>query len=37
MNKIEYERIDTYARIEISEDADNADQEVKCLLKVHKT
>ena len=27
----------TYARIEISQDADNADQKVKGFLKVHKT
>ena len=29
MNKTEYEGIGTYARIEISQDADNADQKVK--------
>ena len=29
MNKIEYEDIDTCARIEVSRDADNADQKVK--------
>ena len=34
MNKIEYEGIGTCARIEISQDADNADQKVKWFLKV---
>ena len=37
MNKIEYEEIGTCARIEISQDADNADQKVKPFLKIHKT
>ena len=36
MNKIEHERIGTCARIEISQDANNADQKVKWVLKVHK-
>ena len=35
MNKIEYEGIAICARIE-SQDADNADQKVKCFLKVRK-
>ena len=35
-NKIEHEGIGACARIEISQDADNADQKVKCFLKVHK-
>ena len=29
MDKIEYDGIRTYARIEVSQDADNADQTVK--------
>ena len=37
MNKIEYEGIGTCARIEISQDAHNADQKVKWFLKVHIT
>ena len=37
MNKIEHERIGTCARIEIIQDADNADQKVKWFRKVHKT
>ena len=37
MNKIKYEGIDACARIEISEDAANADQKVKWFLKFHKT
>ena len=37
MNKIEYEGIGTYARIEISQDANNLDQKVKWFLKVLKT
>ena len=37
MNKIEYEGIGTCARVEISQDADNADQKVKWFLKVYKT
>ena len=37
MNKIEYEGIGTCVRIQISQDADNADQTVKWFLKVHKT
>ena len=38
MNKIEHEGIGTRARIEISPDADdNAVQNVKWFLKVHKT
>ena len=36
MNKIEYEGIGTCAKIEISQDADNADQKVKWFLKFHK-
>ena len=34
MNKIEHEGTGTCARIEISQDADNADQKV---IEVHKT
>ena len=37
MNKIENEGIGICARIEMSQDADNADQKVKWFLKVHKT
>ena len=37
MKKIEYEEIATCSRIEINEDAENADQKVKWFLKVHKT
>ena len=37
MDKIEYERIGTCARIEISQDEDDPDQKVKWFLKVHKT
>ena len=37
MNKIEYEGIGTCARVEISQDADNADQKVKWFLKFYKT
>ena len=37
MNKIEYEGIGTCARIEVSQNADKADQKVKWFLKVHKT
>ena len=37
MNKIDYKGTGTCARIEISQDADNADQKVKWFLKVHKT
>ena len=37
MNKIDYEGIGTCPRIEISQDADNADQNVKWFLKVHET
>ena len=37
MDKIEHEGMGTCARIEISQDADNADQKVKWFLKVHKT
>ena len=37
MNKIKYEGIGTCARIELSQDADNADQKVKWFLKVHTT
>ena len=37
MNKFEHEGMGTCARIEISEDADNANQKVKWFLKVHKT
>ena len=36
MNKIEHEGIGTCASIEISQDADNADQKVKWFLKVPK-
>ena len=36
INKIEHEGIITYARIEISQDADNGDQKVKSFLKVDK-
>ena len=36
MNKIKHEGIGTCTRIEISQDADNADQKVKCFLKGHK-
>ena len=34
--KIEHEEIGTCARIEISQDADNTDQNVEWFLKVHK-
>ena len=37
MNKFEYKWIGTCARIEIRQDADNADQIVKWFLKVQKT
>ena len=37
MNKIEHEEIGTCARIEIRQDAGNADQKIKWFLKVHKT
>ena len=37
MNKIEYEGRGTCARIEISQDAKDADKNVKWFLKVHKT
>ena len=37
IEKIEREEIGTCARIEISQDAGNADQKVKWFLKVHKT
>ena len=37
INKIEHEEIGACARIEISQDADNADQIVKWFLNVHKT
>ena len=36
-DKFEHEEIDTCARIEISQDVDNADQKVKWFLKVDKT
>ena len=36
MNKIEHEGMGTCARIEISQNADNADQKVKWFLEVHK-
>ena len=36
-DKVEHEGMGTCARIEISGDANNADQKVKCFLKVHKT
>ena len=36
IDKIEHEGIGTCARIEINQDADNADQRVKWFLKVHK-
>ena len=36
-DNIEHEGIGTCARIEISLDADNANQKVKWFLKVHKT
>ena len=36
-DKIEDEEIGTCARIEICQDADNADQKVKWFLKVHQT
>ena len=36
MSKIEHEGINTCARIEISQDAGNADQKVKLFLKVQK-
>ena len=35
--KIEHEGMGTCARIEINQDADNADEKVKWFLKVHKT
>ena len=34
---IEHEEIGTYARIQISQDADNADQKSKIVLKVDET
>ena len=37
IDKIEHEGVGTCARIEISQDEDNPDQNVKCFLKVHKT
>ena len=37
MNKIEHKGKGTCARIEISQDPDNADLKVKSFLKVHKT
>ena len=37
INKIEHEGIGTCARIEKSQDVDNADQKVKWFLKVYKT
>ena len=37
MNKVECERIGTCARIEISQDGDNADKKVKWFRKVDKT
>ena len=37
LDKIEHEVIGAYARIEISQDVHNADQKVKCFLKVYKT
>ena len=37
IDKIEHKEIDTCARIEIIHDADNADEKVKWLLKVHKS
>ena len=37
MDKIEYEEIGTCAGIEISQDADDAEQKVKYFPKVHKT
>ena len=36
IDKIEHERMGTYARIEMSQDADDADQKVKWFMKVHK-
>ena len=36
MNKIEHEGSGTCVRTEISQDADNADQNVKWFLKVRK-
>ena len=36
MNKFEHEGIGTCARIELSQGADNAEQNVKWFLKVHK-
>ena len=35
--KIEHEKMGNYARIEINQNVDNADQKVKWFLKVHKT
>ena len=37
LGNVEHEEIGTCARIEISQDADNAGQKVKWFLKVHKT
>ena len=37
MNEIEHDGIDTCERTEISQDSDNADQNVKWFLRVHKT
>ena len=37
MNKIEYEEIGTCEKIEISQDADNADQKIKWFLEIHRT
>ena len=37
MIKIEQEGISTFARIEISQDADKAGQKVKWFFKVHET
>ena len=36
-DKIEHEEIGTCAKIELSQDEDNADQKVKLFLKAHKT
>ena len=36
-DKIEHKRMSTCARIEVSQDADNADQKLKWFLKVHET
>ena len=36
INKIEHEGMGTCGRIEVSQEAENADQKVKWFLKVHK-